>query len=114
MTENEAKKIVQDLYAKEELFVMLSVARANMMNGKSVPYIGKKESGEGSLFVFTSYERAKECMDECGYEVLDGVYTIGRIEKTDKYRNLHTMFSLALAMGVAHVEFDMGSEDSFG
>ena len=114
MTENEAKKIVQDLYAKEELFVMLSVAMANMMNGKSVPYIGKKESGEGSLFVFTSYERAKECMDECGYEVLDGVYTIGRIEKTDKYRNLHTMFSLALAMGVAHVEFDMGSEDSFG
>lgn len=114
MTENEAKKIVQDIYAKEALFVMLSVARANMMSGKSVPYIGKKESGETSLFVFTSYERAKSCMDECGYEVLDGVYTIGRIEKTDKYRNLHAMFSIALAMGVAHVEFDMGSEDSFG
>jgi len=114
MTETEAKELAKAVYAREEWFVLLSTARANMMEGKSVPYIGKLENGEGILFVFTSAEKAKDYVNSCGYEVLEGNYPIGRIEKDDKYNSLYDIFNTVLAMGVRKVDFNPCSEEAFG
>lgn len=114
MTENEAKERALAIYEQEEWFILLSVNLANMKQGKSIPYMGKMPNGEKILLVFSTYEGAKEFVDKTGYEVLDGVYPIGRLEKSHEYSNLQTVFSVALQMGVGHVNFDPHSKDAFG
>ncbi len=114
MTEQEAKNKVKEIYARDHWFILLSTTRANMMIGKSVPYIGKLEAGEGIMFVFTTYDQAKEYVDTYKYEVLEGNYPIGRIEKENELNSLHAIFNMALEMGVGKVDFNPCSEDAFG
>ncbi len=114
MTENEAKVRAQEVYAKDELFILLSITRANMEVGKSVPYVGMLKNGETILFLFTSYEYAKQYVDKCGYEVLDGVYTIGTVEKNHKFNNLYTIFNIAAQMGIKKVDINPLTEEAFG
>lgn len=114
MTENEARFIAQRLFNTEELYIMLSVTNADMMNGYSVPYVGLLENGSKMLFVFTSYERAKAYIDDTGYEVLDGIYPIAKINHEDEYRNLYSICNIAAAMGIESIDFDLGCNDAFG
>lgn len=53
-------------------------------------------------------------MDSHGYEVLEGVYPIARIDRWDKYRNLYEICNTALQMGVELMDVDPGSEQAAG
>lgn len=114
MTEQEAKNKVKEIYERDHWFILLSTTKANMLIGKSIPYVGQLEKGEGILFVFTSYEQAKEYVDTYKYEVLEGNYPIGRLEKEHEYNSLRAIFNMALEMGVGKVDFNPCSEDAFG
>ncbi len=114
MNETEGRIIAQEWYNKDEAYIMLSVTKANMITGQSVPYVGRLEDGSGILFVFDSYEGARHYMDRCHYEVLDNTYTIARILKEDENNNLYSVFNTALQLGIDKVDFNPGMENVFG
>lgn len=114
MTEQEAKLRAQAVYGKEQLFILLSITRANMDAGKSVPYVGMLESGDLMLFLFTSYENARKYVDKCGYETPGGVYPIGAVEKQHPFNNLYTIFNIASLMGIKKVDIDPMTKQAFG
>lgn len=112
--EQDAMDIAKKLYEQDELYILLSITNANMISGQSVPYIGALQDGQRILFVFTSYTYAKAYIDRCGYEVLDGIYTIGKIDKNDSYNSLYEICNTALHMGVQLMDINPGTEDAFG
>ena len=114
MTENEAILIAQKIFNGDDIYIMLSSTQANMVQGYSTPYIGILQNDEKLLFLFTSYERAKAYIDEIGYEVLDGMYPIAKIDPEDKYRNIHQICNIAINMGIENVEVDLSYDDAFG
>lgn len=106
-------EIVDDQYAKnlltdDNLYLLLSTKMSNMINGFSFPYVGNK-GGDNVilfLFVFRGLEKAKQYVDDCGYEVLEGVYPIGKLTQNDKFFNLENTLSIANKLGIRYVEID--------
>lgn len=113
MTEQEAILTAQSIFNSQDLYIMLSVKQADMTNGSSVPYIGAIENGEKILFVFTSYEKAKSYIDKIGYEILDNVYPIAKIDTEDKYRNFYQICNTAVNMGIHNIDIDPTTEGAF-
>lgn len=91
MTENEARKRVQDIGAMDEWFIMLSIAKANMMVGKSVPYIGQLEDGgvlvrNNSMYVL--YTDLFKYMGQYGYRKIRGREELLQIAKEHEIERL--------------------------
>ena len=114
MDEKDLKLLANKLYKDDDVYILLSTRSANMFTGESTPYIGLMKDGRKILLVFTTYENAKEYVDSHGYEVLDGVYPIAKIDRWDKYRNLYEICNIALQMGVELMDVDPGSEQAVG
>lgn len=101
-------QLAKNLLADDNLYMLLSTKKANMINGFSFPYVGNK-GGDNVilfLFVFRGLEKAQQYIDDCGYEVLDGVYPIGKITQNDKFFSLENTLSIANKLGVRYVELD--------
>lgn len=114
MDEKDLKLMANKLYKDDDVYILLSTRNANMFTGESQPYMGMLKDGRKILLVFTTYEYARKYVDSHGYEVLEGVYPIARIDRWDKYRNLYEICNTALQMGVELMDVDPGSEQAVG
>lgn len=98
-----AKKLVD----AEELFILLSVSKANMLEGFSFPYVGNMGEGKLTLYLFSTYELAKQFVLGSDYEVLDGIYPIGKLDKKDQFSTLiNTLIISKKIMNVSHFDID--------
>lgn len=102
------EQLAKNLLTEDNLYILLSTKQANMINGFSFPYVGNK-GGDNVilfLFIFHDLEKAQQYVDDCGYEVLEGVYPIGKLTQGDKFMNLENTLSIANKLGVRYVELD--------
>ncbi len=108
-TEEKARKKVLDTWNASELFIILSESK--YQNGRSVPRAFQIGGGEYiSLSIFTDYKAAEEFC-KVGY-IVDGRYLIGRIDNSDKYRDLYSILNTALHLGINRTDIDCGTEDA--
>lgn len=98
-----AKQLVE----ADELYVLLSVSKANMLEGFSFPYVGNLGEGKLTLYVFSTYELAKQFVLGSDYEVLDGIYPIGKLDKKDQFSTLiNTLIITKKIMKVDYFDID--------
>ncbi len=107
-TEEKARKKVLDTWNASELFIILSESK--YQNGRSVPRAFQIGGGNISLSVFTNYKAAEDFC-KTGY-IIDGRYLIGRIDNSDKYRDLYSILNTALHLGINRTDIDCGTEDA--
>lgn len=110
----ENTKQLKKLFAKEEMYILLSWNAANLLRGLSVPYIGTLKTGERMLVVFTSMQHARDYIDKNGYYKPGDNYMIGKMEKNDKLGNLYAVCNTARQLGIYGIDIDPGSEDAMG
>lgn len=108
-TEEKARKKVGEVWASKELFIILSESQYH--DGCSVPRAFQVSESNVSLSVFTTYKAAERFCREEGY-VADGVPLIGRIDNTDKLRDLFSIVNTALYLGVTHTDIDCLTDDA--
>ena len=113
MTELEKRRLVKDILAKDELYMLLSFRAANYLKGESFPFVGQWDAKSKFLVVFTSYEQAKKYIDDSIYEKPSGMYMLARLEK-DADKNLITILTEAIAVGIQHLEVDPSEEKALG
>lgn len=103
-----AKKLIE----AEELYVLLSVSKANMIEGFSFPYVGNLGDGKLTLYLFSTNELAKQFVLGSDYEVLDGIYPIGKLDKKDQFSTLiNTLIISKKIMNVGYFDIDGTSYD---
>lgn len=110
MTEEMAIGRLKEFY-NNECYVLLSTVRANMILGFSIPYIGQMEQGK-LLVMFDDLNYAKKYIDNMGFEVLDGVYPLAKIDNNDKGRSLETILNIAAKMEIFHLDINPGHEET--
>ncbi|MDE6726715.1 MAG: hypothetical protein K2J80_02115 [Oscillospiraceae bacterium] len=108
-TEEKARKKVNDTWAADELFIVLS--ESQYQNGHSVPRMFKVSESDISLGIFTTYEAAADFCTSERY-IRDGKLLIGRIDNTDKLRDLYSILNTAVHMGATWTDIDCGTEDA--
>lgn len=113
LAEENIKKL-KKLFARDELFILLSWNAANLLQGFSVPYVGSLKTGERMLAVFTSLQNARNFIDQSGFYKPGGNYMIGKMEKNDKLGNLYAICNTARQLGIYGIDIDSGSEDAMG
>ncbi len=113
LAEENIKKL-KKLFAKDELYILLSWNAANLLRGLSVPYIGTLQTGERMLVVFTSMQHARDYIDKNGYYKPGDNYMLGKMEKNDKLGNLYAVCNTARQLGIFGIDIDPGSEDAMG
>lgn len=79
-----------------------------MRYGLSQPYIGALKDGRSVLFLFDRYEDAKAFLAN-GYEILDGVYPIGKITADDAFNNLQNVMAIANTLGISLLSHNAGT-----
>ena len=65
-----------------------------MIKGFSFPYVAELEGVGKALYFFSSYEYAKEFVEENNFEVLDGVYPLAKLSPGEKMNSFETIFKL--------------------
>lgn len=108
-TEEKARKKVSKVWAAKELFIILS--ESQYRDGKSVPRVFQVSESMLSLGVFTTYSAAERFCREESY-IADGFPLIGRIDNTDKLRDLFSIVNTALYLGVTHTDIDCLTDDA--
>lgn len=108
LTEFQARAKVNDVWAAKELFIVLSESLYH--DGVSVPRAFKCSEEMIALSIFTTYEYAENFCRSEKY-VIGGRPLIGRIDNTDKLRDLHGIVNLALHLGVTHTDIDCLTDD---
>lgn len=83
-----------------------------MRYGLSQPYIGALKDGRSVLFLFDRYEDAKAFLAN-GYEILDGVYPIGKITADDAFNNLQNVMAIANTLGISLLSHNAGTPNQF-
>lgn len=114
MIDKDAINLAKKIYEQEAVYILLSTKNANMISGVSIPYVGQLENNRKILFLFDSYSRAKKYIDKCHYEILNGIYPIGKVKKSDLYNGIYNIFNIALHLGIDLVDYNPSSDDSFG
>lgn len=101
-------------FVEGDLYILLSTVSANMIAGFSIPFVGQMEEGK-ILFLFSDIYYAKQYCEINGYEVLDGVYPLSKIDKNNVQINLEMVVKIAAHMGITHIDFNPCHEtDAFG
>lgn len=111
-TEEKARKKVLDTWNARELFIILSESKYR--NGSSVPRAFSVSEKILSLSVFTTYSAAVDFCGEHECHKRDGKILIGRIDNTDKLRDLYSILNTALYLGIGWTDIDSGTEDAIG
>lgn len=108
-TEEKARKKVNDTWSASELFIILS--ESQYRDGTSVPRMFRVSESDISLSIFTTYEAA---LDFCRHNkyIIDGKCLIGRIDNTDKLRDLYSILNTAAYLGATWTDIDCGTEDA--
>lgn len=106
-TEKNANERAKSLTDADELYILLSVSKANMLEGYSFPYVGNLGEGKLTLYLFSTYELARQFVVGSDYEVLDGIHPIGKLAKNDQFCTLvNTLIIARKIMNVSHFCID--------
>lgn len=108
-TIEKAKQKVSDTWNSKELFIILS--ESQYINNKSVPRACQINENKIALSIFTTYESAVEFCKADGY-IAEGEYLIGRIDNSDKFRDLYSILNTAAYLGINCSDIDCGTEDA--
>lgn len=110
LTKERAKRLAQ----MDPLYILLSNRQANMLTGVSSPYIGQLEDGNRIVLLFETYQLAKDYIDRNGYDVLEGIYPIGKLSQSHLTANLATTLAVALRGGVKLMDINPSTDQVFG
>lgn len=91
------------------MFIILS--ESQYINKKSVPRACQINENKIALSIFTTYESAVEFCKADGY-IAEGEYLIGRIDNSDKFRDLYSILNTAAYLGINCSDIDCGTEDA--
>lgn len=108
-TEEKARKKVNNTWNARELFIVLSESKYH--NGRSAPRAFAVSANDISLSIFTKYEFAEAFCRAEGY-IADGKPLVGRIDNTDKLRDLYAVVCRAMYLGVNRTDIDCSAEDA--
>lgn len=108
-TEGKARKKVNDTWNARELFIILSESKYH--DGRSLPRAFRVDANRIFLSIFTTYEAAEAFCRADNY-IRDGKCLIGRIDNTDKLRDLYAILNTALYLGVSWTDIDCSTEDA--
>lgn len=108
-TEEKARQKVNDTWNAKELFIILSESRYH--DGRSAPRAFQVSENDISLSIFTKYEFAENFCRADNY-IRDGRFLIGRIDNTDKLRDLYSIVNTAMYLGVNWTDIDCCTEDA--
>ncbi len=112
MSNQEASILAKKIMSMQELYIILSTKQANMESGVSVPYVCQTEDHGKGILTFSTERYARKYVEQHQFEVLDGIYPIGKIEVQDKVNGLHTVLATANALGVSFIDFNPGFQDN--
>lgn len=108
LTEPQAREKVNNVWSAKELFIVLSESRYH--DGVSVPRAFKCSEEMIALSIFTAYKNAENFCRSEKY-MIDGRPLIGRIDNTDRLRDLYSIVNPALHLGVTHTDIDCLTDD---
>lgn len=108
-TEEKARKKVSDTWNANELFIILS--ESQYKDGCSVPRIFQVSQTDISLSIFTSYKAAADFCAADHY-MINGKPLIGRIDNTDKLRDLYSVLNTAVRLGANATDIDCGTDNA--
>lgn len=116
LTSNEAvDKRLKEIYEQEKLYILLTPGMADLERGISIPMVLGPNETEKVILIFTDYKKAVRYLDEKRpAAIVDGVYPIGEISKSDKIQNIDVICANALALGITAIDFDVDDENGFG
>ena len=107
LSEEMAINIVKE-YVGNTMYVLLSTVKANMIKGFSFPYVGELEGKGKALYCFSTYEYAKEFVEENNFEILDGVYPLAKLSPGEKMNSFETICAIAAHLGIMYIDFNPG------
>lgn len=108
LTEAQAREKVNNVWAAKELFIVLSESQYH--DRVSVPRAFRCSEDMIALSIFTTYKFAENFCRSEKY-VIDGRPLVGRIDNTDRLRDLYSIVNLALHLGVTHTDIDCLTDD---
>lgn len=107
-------KRLKELYEAESLYIILSAGMADFERGISVPMVLMPKEEQRIILIFSDYAKAKRYVTEKRPMVVDGVYPIGEIKKSDSINNIDVICANALSIGITAIDFDVDDENGFG
>lgn len=107
LSEEMATNVVKE-FVGNTMYVLLSTVNANMIKGFSFPYVAELEGKGKGLYFFSTYEYAKEFVEENEYEILDGVYPLAKLVPGEKLNNFETICAIAAHLGIMYIDFNPG------
>lgn len=108
-TEEKARKKVNDTWNAVELFIILSESKYH--DGRSVPRAFQVDEKRIFLSIFTTFA-ASEAFCRADNYIRDGKPLVGRIDNTDKLRDLYSILNTALYLGISWTDIDCSTEDA--
>lgn len=88
----------------EDLYVILAPYMMKLIQG--VPYVGNEFEEGQNIFLFHTYDDAKEYMVAHDFEAFDNCYLIGHLDPSSKFSNLRNIFKCVSKLGVTHYLLD--------
>lgn len=88
----------------EKLFVIL--APISLKESKGTPLVGEDLSQGNNLFLFHSFDDARDYMVSNDFENYGGCYPIGQFDPSNKYTSISNIFKSALKFNVTHFLLD--------
>ena len=107
LSEEMAQGVVKE-FVSNTMYVLLYTVGANMIKGFSYPYVAELDGKGKGLYFFSTYEYAKEFVEENDFEILDGVYPLAKLAPGEKLNSFETMCAIAAHLGIMYVDFNPG------
>ena len=107
LNEEMAINVVKE-FVGNNMYVLLSTVKANMIKGFSFPYVGELEGVGKALYFFSTYEYAKEFVEENDFEILDGIYPLAKLDPNEKMNSFETICAIAAHLGIMYIDFNPG------
>lgn len=101
-------------YAKEQefLYTILSIRQGNYISGVSIPYVCFiPEQNLKGIVVFTKEEYARAFVENNRFEILDGIYPIGKFDPKDEVRGLDNLVTISNGLGLDYLDINPGTGD---
>lgn len=113
ISEEEALHRTKTIYTNEELYIILSTKRANLLKGVSIPYVCQlPQNNQTGIILFSKKEYARKYIENNNFEILDGIYPIGSISTNDNYHGLNTIINIANALKIQFLDYNPGFDDN--
>lgn len=112
LSDKRASNLAKKIMGMQELYIILSTKQANMENGVSVPYVCQTEDHGKGILTFSTKSYARKYIEQHQFEILDGIYPVGKIEVQDKINGLQTVLATANALGASFMDFNPSFQDN--